>query len=74
MIVEHESDDYEFWYDALYGVGRFIRKSDGAVTLLLTDSECADMRRDLNELSQKETGDKFNMLFNSIAMEYNYYD
>jgi hypothetical protein len=81
MITEHESDRYAWNFDGLYGVGNFLRKSDGAVTYLETGSDCADVRRGLNRLASKTARHRypkcaptFGEVFDSIAGEYEFHD
>jgi hypothetical protein len=80
MNHEYESEEYAWSYDSLYGVGRFVRKSDGAMTYLETGSDCQDMRRQLRRLDQKAHSPRypnqapsFNSVFNSIASEYEFH-
>jgi hypothetical protein len=79
MSVEYESEKYSWNYDNLYGVGNFTRKSDDAVTMLETGSDCQEMRRSFHRLLQKTSSKRypksapsFNEIFDSIASEYNF--
>lgn len=79
MNILHETPNYSFLYDSYYGAGRFIRKSDGAMTLLETGSDCNALKADLHRLKQK-TGSRrypknapnFNTLMDAIAGEYSF--
>ncbi len=80
MRTEHESDNYKWNYDSLYGVGNFERKSDGAITYLETGSDCADIRRGFNRLRSKTESikypahaPKFGDILDSIASEYTFH-
>lgn len=77
ILTEHESENYAWRYDSLYGVGNFERKADGAQSYLETGMDCADMRCNLNRLRSKtsspnypKAAPSFNELFDSIASEY----
>lgn len=74
MTIEHESPNYAWHYNSLYGVGRFERKRDGALSLLDTGTDCQDTRRNLRRLAQKTsaknypaTAPTFAEIFDSIA-------
>ena len=76
LIVEHESEKFEWNYDTLYGVGYFVRKCDGAVSYLETGSDCATVRRSLNRLRSKTSSHRypkqapsFASIFDSMASE-----
>lgn len=80
MHVEHESENFAWYYDSLMGVGRFERKSDNSLTLLETGSDCSQVRRELNRLKSKTSSPRypasapsFNAIFDSIAAEYEFH-
>lgn len=80
MRVEFEGAGYEWNYDSLYGVGRFVRKSDGALSFLETGTDCQNVRRDLRRLSQKTASPRypkaapgFPELLDNLASEYTFY-
>lgn len=81
MVVEYETDNYEWCYDSAYGVGRFIRKSDNAVTYLETGSDCDTIRNALSRLATNRPGRNPNCfdakgreIFDSMAQEYTFHD
>lgn len=49
-VTEFETEHYSWVYHAWYGVGRFIRRADGAMTLLDTGTACQATRRYLRRL------------------------
>jgi hypothetical protein len=80
MSTEYESENYAWIYNSLYGVGRFERKADSALTYLETGSDCQEVRRQLRRLAQKTSSPRypsqaprFNSVFDSIASEYSYH-
>lgn len=80
MHIEHESERFEFLYDSLYGVTRWRRKSDDALTYLNTGSDAQQERRDLRRLAQKtgsprypKSAPTFAEIFDSLAMEQTYH-
>jgi hypothetical protein len=79
MRTEYESDNYQWAYDSLQGVGRFIRKSDNALSLLDTGTDCQNLREQLTRLAKDHPGrnpDSFDTegrkIFDSMAEEYIY--
>lgn len=79
MNCEYESPNFTWCYDSYYGVGRFIRKSDGAMTALETGTDCQRVRAGLRRLKQKTASAKyplaapsFAQVFDSIALEYDF--
>lgn len=81
MLTEHESDNYAWNYDGLYGVGNFTRKRDGAVTYLETGSDCEELRESLDTLAAKtgaadypKAAPGFASVFDAIASEYEFHD
>lgn len=80
MHIEYESDRFEFLYDSLYGVTRWRRKADDALTYLNTGSDAQQERRDLRRLAQKTSSPRypkgaptFAELFDSLAGEQTFY-
>jgi hypothetical protein len=81
MKIEHESANFMWCYDSLSGVGRFIRKSDNAVSFLETGTDCQEVRRQLNRLAQKTSSPKypnaapgFASVFDAIADQYEFHE
>lgn len=78
-IIEHETPHYAWHYDSAYGVGCFVRKSDGAASFLETGTDCQNVRRDLRRLAQKTGSPRypvsapgFAAIMDSIASEYTF--
>jgi hypothetical protein len=81
MVIEHESSRFEWLYDSRYGVGRFRRKADDALTFLETGTDCQDVRRKLNRTKQKcesphypANAPPFADLLDSLATEYEFHN
>lgn len=64
MITLYEGNAYRFNYDGLHGVGNFERISDGALTMLETGSDCAELIENLKGASPE--------ILDAIASEYTY--
>jgi hypothetical protein len=81
MHIEHESERFAWYYDSRMGVGRFVRKSDDALTYLETGTDCQDVRRSLRRLEQKTSSPRypkaapsFADIFDCIATEYEFHN
>lgn len=77
MHLEFEGHHFAWHYDSLYGVGRFERKFDGALSPLETGTDCQDVRRGLRRMHQKTHANRYPFaaprfadLMDSVASEY----
>lgn len=55
MIPDVETGRFTVFFDGLYGAGYIRREADGAETMLITGSDMADLRRDLNRAKTNAT-------------------
>lgn len=67
-----ESDKYAFYYDAIQGVGRFVRLSDEAVTLFETGYDCQLILTEFKNLLKRVGSDTWNYMFNQKASSYEF--
>lgn len=69
MRMVHTGHEYEWHADSLYGVGRFLRKSDQALTLMETGVDYLKVEAILTDLDGMANHDS---LLDSFASEYDY--
>jgi hypothetical protein len=77
MRVEYETNNYAWNYDARMGVGNFTRKSDNAITLLDTGSDCQLLREQFVQLwdmaaNNEITEERRDGVFDMYAGEFTY--
>lgn len=81
MRTEFDGEAFQWQYDSLYGVGQFVRKSDGATAYLETGTDCQDVRRTLRRTQQRTSSPRYSalapsfpVLLDSLALEYEYHE
>lgn len=79
MHILYETDNYALLTDSHYGVARFMRKSDNALTLLETGDDADQLRDDMLKLyantqspTYPRSAPNFASVFDTIASDYEF--
>ena len=79
MHILYETDNYELLTDSYYGVARFRRKHDDALTLLETGDDARKLRDDMLKLyantqspTYPRSAPHIASVFDTIASEYQF--